>query len=261
MLVDSHCHLNFPDFANDLDQVIKNAELNGVNYFLTVNTSLAESLTIQAIAEKYANVFCSVGVHPHESKLFQQSDLKQRITELCKHPKVVALGETGLDYYYNHSDSAEQINSFETHLEASQDLDLPVIIHTRDADIDTINCLQKFKGVRGVFHCFSGSLELASQALDLGFYISFSGIITFKNANELREVVKFAPSDRILVETDSPFLAPIPHRGKRCEPAFTRITAELVAQLRDQPFETVAETTTNNFFTLFNKAKPLISKT
>lgn len=259
MLVDSHCHLNFPDFANDLDQVIKNAELNGVSYFLTVNTSLKESLTIQAIAEKYPNVFCSVGVHPHDSKLFQQADLKQQIAKLCNHPKVIALGETGLDYYYNHSDSAEQINSFETHLASSQEVDLPVIIHTRDADADTINCLQKFQNVRGVFHCFSGSIELARQALDLGFYISFSGIITFKSADALREVVKFAPSDRILVETDSPFLAPIPHRGKRCEPAFTRITAELVATLRNETFENIAQTTTNNFFALFNKAKPLVS--
>jgi TatD DNase family protein len=257
MLVDSHCHLNFSDFANDLDQVIKNAELNGVHYFLTVNTSLEESLTLQAIADKYSKVFCSVGIHPHESKLFQTNDLQKRITELCKHPKVVALGETGLDYYYNHSDRIEQIKSFETHLELSSKLDLPVIIHTREADTDTINCVKKFPNVRGVFHCFSGSEALAHQALDLGFYLSFSGIITFKNANSLREIVKFVPNDRLLVETDSPFLAPIPNRGKRCEPAFTKITAELVANLRNQEFEEIAQITTNNFFTLFNKAKPI----
>jgi TatD DNase family protein len=257
MLIDSHCHLNFPDFANDLEQVIKNAELNGVQYFLTVNTSLEESLTLQTIADKYPKVFCSVGVHPHESKLFQTDDLQKRIAELCNHPKVVALGETGLDYYYNHSDRDEQINSFETHLELSTQIDLPVIIHTREADADTIDCVKKFPKVRGVFHCFSGSEELARQALNLGFYLSFSGIITFKNANDLREIVKFVPNDRILVETDSPFLAPIPHRGKRCEPAFTRITAELVANLREQTFEEIAKITTNNFFTLFNKAKPI----
>lgn len=254
MLVDSHCHLNFPQLVNDLDNVIERAKQAGVKYLLTVNTSLNEAVTIQKIADKYDNVFCSVGVHPHESKFFKSDDLESQIIELCKHSKVVALGETGLDYYYNNSEKDEQINCFEMHLKNVSKLDLPVIVHTRDADEDTINCLKKFPGIKGVLHCFSGSKELAKQALDLGFYISFSGIITFKTAGDLREVVKFVPDDRLLVETDSPFLAPIPHRGKPCEPAFTRITAELVAELREKPFEEIAKITTDNFFRLFARA-------
>lgn len=255
MLVDSHCHLNFPEFKEDLDIVIENAKNNGVKYLLTVNTSLQESLDLQKIAKNYENIFCSVGVHPHESKLFQTANLQQKIIELCNYEKVVALGETGLDYYYNHSEKEEQINAFEIHLSTSLITNLPVIIHTRDADLDTINCLKKFPNTQGVFHCFSGSKELAKQALDLGFYISFSGIITFKKAESLREIVKFVPDDRLLVETDSPFLAPVPHRGKRCEPSFTKITAELIASLKEQNFEVIAEKTTNNFFKLFSKAK------
>jgi len=256
MLVDSHCHLNFPEFKQDLDLVIKNANDQGIKYMLTVNTRLSESLDIQRIAEANSNIFCSVGVHPHDSKDYNDSSLIEKLKNHAKHPKVVALGETGLDYYYNNSDEKAQIDCFNMHLDAGIEIGLPVIIHTRDADTDTISCLDERPNAKGVFHCFSGSTEFAKQGLDRGLYISFSGIITFKKAEELREAVKFVPLDRILVETDSPFLAPIPHRGRRNEPAFTLFVAKLVAELKDISLEEVAEATTKNFFTLFDKATP-----
>jgi TatD DNase family protein len=256
MLVDSHCHLNFPEFKQDLDLVIKNANDQGIKYMLTVNTRLSESPDIQRIAEANSNIFCSVGVHPHDSKDYNDSSLIEKLKNHAKHPKVVALGETGLDYYYNNSDEKAQIDCFNMHLDTGIELGLPVIIHTRDADADTISCLDTHPNAKGVFHCFSGSTEFAKQGLDRGLYISFSGIITFKKAEELREAVKFVPLDRILVETDSPFLAPIPHRGRRNEPAFTLFVAKLVAELKDISLEEVAEATTKNFFTLFDKATP-----
>jgi TatD DNase family protein len=256
MLVDSHCHLNFPEFKQDLDLVIKNANDQDIKYMLTVNTRLSESLDIQRIADANSNIFCSVGVHPHDSKDNNDSSLIEKLKNHAKHPKVVALGETGLDYYYNNSDEKAQIDCFNMHLDAGIELGLPVIIHTRDADADTISCLDAHPNAKGVFHCFSGSTEFAKQGLDRGLYISFSGIITFKKAEELREVVKFVPLDRILVETDSPFLAPIPHRGSRNEPAFTIFVAKLVAELKDISLEEVAKVTTKNFFTLFDKATP-----
>lgn len=256
MLVDSHCHLNFPEFKQDLDLVIKNANDQGIKYMLTVNTRLSESLDIQSIAEANSNIFCSVGVHPHDSKDYNDSSLIEKLKKHAMHPKVVALGETGLDYYYNNSDGKAQIDCFNMHLDTGIELGLPVIIHTRDADTDTISCLDEHPNAKGVFHCFSGSTEFAKQGLDRGLYISFSGIITFKKAEELREAVKFVPLDRILVETDSPFLAPIPHRGRRNEPAFTLFVAKLVAELKDISLEEVAEATTKNFFTLFDKATP-----
>jgi TatD DNase family protein len=232
MLVDSHCHLNFPEFKQDLDQAIERARSQGISYMLTVNTRLSESLDIQRIADAYPNIFCSVGVHPHDSKDYNEPALIEQLKAHAAHPKVVALGETGLDYYYNKSDQAAQIDCFNMHLNTGVELNLPVIIHTREADADTISCL------------------------DRGLYISFSGIITFKNASDLREVVKFVPLDRLLVETDSPFLAPLPHRGRRNEPAFTYFVAKMVAELKGLSLEEVAESTTKNFFRLFNKATP-----
>lgn len=255
MLVDSHCHLNFPDFKEDLDQVIKRAEEQGVKAFLTINTSLDQAEEIQAIADRYPNVYCTVGAHPHDASDHVYVDVYDDLIRLAHYPKVVGIGETGLDYYYNNSPKAEQIESFKTHIRASIELGLPLIIHTRDADADTLACLKEFPKAKGVFHCFSGSMDLAKEALDLGFYISFSGIITFKKADELREVAKFAPIDRVLVETDSPFLAPIPHRGGRNEPAYTRITAEKVAEVRRMSLEEVAEKTTHNFYRLFDRCE------
>lgn len=255
MLVDSHCHLNFPEFKDDLDAVIKRAMDQGVNAFLTINTSLDQATEIQAIADAYPNVYCTVGAHPHDASDHVYKDVYEDLIRLAQHPKVVGIGETGLDYYYNNSPRLEQVESFKTHIKAAIELELPLIIHTRDADEDTLACLKEFPKARGVFHCFSGGMDLAKEALNLGFYISFSGIITFKKADELREVAKFAPMNRILVETDSPFLAPIPHRGGRNEPAYTRITAEKLAEVREMSLEEVAAQTTQNFYRLFDRSQ------
>ncbi len=256
MLVDSHCHLNFPEFENDLDQVIQNANQQGVTTLLTVNTRLDQTAHLQQIAETYDRVFFSVGVHPHDAAEFVSKDLVASLKILAQHPKAIGIGETGLDYHYNNSPRQDQLDCFHQHLQASADLDLPIIIHTREADDDTLACLDDHPKAKGVFHCFSGSADLARAALDRGFYLSFSGIITFKTAEELRQVVQFAPMDRILVETDSPFLAPIPHRGKRNEPAYTRLNAEKIAEAKGIIFEDVAINTTKNFFDLFSKAPP-----
>lgn len=254
MLVDSHCHLNFPEFKDDLPETIKRAWDQGIKTILTVNTKLSEAQDLQKIADTYPQVFCSVGVHPHDAAEYAKIGLKSQIMALAVHKKVVAIGETGLDYYYNKSPKDMQIDSFEQHLDASIELNLPVIIHTREADEDTIKCLKNFPKAKGVFHCFSGSENLARQALDLDYYISFSGILTFKKAEELKEIAKFVPLERILVETDSPFLAPNPYRGKRNEPAYTTHTAEVLAELKGISFFEVSEATTNNFFKLFSKA-------
>jgi TatD DNase family protein len=254
MLVDSHCHLNYPDFQEDLAQVVARAQSNGVETLLTINTKLTEALQLQDIAEQYRPIFCSVGVHPHEAQDYDSEKLFEQIVSLAQHPKVIGIGETGLDYYYEHSPRALQVASFEAHLRASIHLKLPVIIHTRQADEDTLACLKKYPNAKGVFHCFSGSQELARQALEKGYYISFSGILTFKKAEDLREIAKWVPLNRILVETDAPYLAPIPHRGQRNEPAFTRYVAELLAELKGISFEEVAHVTTTNFFYLFDKA-------
>ncbi len=255
MLVDSHCHLNFPEFAEDLDQVIKTAAQQGVTTLLTVNTRLNETDHLRQIAETYPQVFFSVGVHPHDAAEYVKTDLLTSLKKLSNHPKAVALGETGLDYYYNNSPRDAQIESFHSHLQAATDLDLPVIIHTREADADTLACVDNAPTVKGVFHCFSGTEALAHAALDRGFYLSFSGIITFKNAALLRQVVASTPLDRILVETDAPFLAPIPYRGQRNQPAYTRVNAAKIAEIKNIPLETVAYHTTHNFFNLFSKCR------
>jgi len=261
MLVDSHCHLNFPEFVSDLDDVLARAKENGIGAVLTVNTKLDQAKDLQTIAEGYPQVFCSVGVHPHDAihytSGYNGDTLYNQLKVFAQHPKVVAIGETGLDYYYDNSPRKDQISSFQDHIRASIDLDLPLIIHTRDADEDTIACLKDVGDTkaRGVFHCFSGSTSLAHKALELGFYISFSGILTFKNATGLRQIAQEIPLDRILVETDAPFLAPVPMRGKRNEPAFTRYTAELLANLRNISYSAIEIATTNNFFTLFSNAR------
>jgi TatD DNase family protein len=258
MLVDSHCHLNFPEFSEDLDTVLAAARDQGVGMMLTINTKLSEAKDVQAIADRYPFVFCTIGVHPHDASDYAGNSLLDQLKTLANHPKVVGLGETGLDYYYNNSPRDAQILYFSDHIRASLELDLPLVIHTRDADEDTITCLRDVgkSQARGVFHCFSGSAALAAQALELGFYISFSGILTFKNAESLRQIAKTVPLDRVLVETDSPFLAPIPHRGRRNEPAFTRYTATLLAELKGISYAEIEEATTANFFNLFTKAFP-----
>lgn len=256
MLIDSHCHLNFPELRDEIPQILKDAFDHNVKYFLTVNTRLAEYNDIQKIADDYPQVFCSVGVHPHDAKDHDLKTLENDLLKALDHPKTVALGETGLDYYYNNSPAELQKKSFDIHTHVAKQKQIPLIIHTRDADDDTIDILKPYQGhVTGVFHCFSGDLELVKKALDLGFYISFSGIITFKKATALQEVVQFVPLNRILVETDSPFLAPIPMRGKPNKPAYTRFVAQKVSDLKQIDFETIQQETTANFKKLFNKTR------
>ncbi len=257
MYVDSHCHLDDADFADEgVVEIVNRAKSAGVGHFLTICTRIVEFDKILATAQKSPLIHCTVGTHPHHAE--EESELNVTVDEIVsytKDPKVVGIGETGLDYHYNNSPPDKQQKVFATHIEAGLAADLPLIIHTRAADDDTIRLMRNVgKGKsRGVMHCFSGDLKLAQHSLDLGYYISFSGIITFKKADELREVVKYVPIERILVETDAPWLAPVPHRGKRNEPSFVVLTAQMVAQLKNMPVEEVAEKTTDNFFQLFSK--------
>lgn len=255
MLVDSHCHLDYPDFADEgLPEIVRRAQSAGVGHMLTICTEIAKFPQVLAVAEQYPFIHCTVGTHPHHAAE-EINVKKEEITTRAKNPKVAGIGETGLDYYYHHSPAAEQQKCFAMHIEAALETDLPLVIHTRDADDDTIRIMKEAGQGRakGVMHCFSGGQKLADAALELGFYISFSGIVTFKKAEELREVAKRVPMDRILVETDSPYLAPIPHRGKRNEPAFVAHTAQMVAELRGVSPESLAQTTTENFFKLFGR--------
>lgn len=250
MLVDSHCHLNFPDFKDDLDEVIANAGAAGIEQMLSICCKLSEIPEITIIAEKYENVFFTIGVHPHEAENHPDISTEQLI-ELAKHPKCIGIGETGLDYFYENSPREMQKNSFQEHIKASQETDLPLIIHTRSADEDIIEIINN-NDFRGLLHCFSSTWEVAKAGLDNGLYISISGIVTFNKADELREIVKKIPLESLLVETDSPYLAPAPNRGKRNEPAYTRITAEYIADLKGISYEELAEQTTKNFNTLFS---------
>ena len=249
MLVDSHCHLNFPDFKDDLDEVVADAKKAGISQMLSICTRLKEFPEILSIVESYDDVFCTVGVHPHEAENHPDISAEQ-IIELTKHPKCIGIGETGLDYYYENSPKEIQKKSFLEHIKASQETGLPVIIHTRSADEDTIEFINNHD-FTAVLHCFSTDWAVAEAGLDNGLYISISGIVTFKKADELREIVKKIPLDRLLVETDAPYLAPTPHRGKRNEPAYTRITAEYIAELKGIGFEELAKATTENFYKLF----------
>jgi len=256
-LVDSHCHLDFPEFASDTAAVIDRARNAGVGHMLTIGTKITKFDGVLAVAERFDNVSCSVGIHPHEAGVEPAMDV-EKLTTLAKHPKVVAFGETGLDFYYNHGPKDDQIRSFRVHMDAARAAGLPIIVHTRDADAETAAMLteeMKKGSFTGVIHCFSSRPELAAKALELGFYISFSGIVTFKKADTLREVAKTVPLDRILVETDSPYLAPMPHRGKTNEPAFVTHTAALVAELKGLTRDELATQTSANFFRLFSKAK------
>ena len=256
-LVDSHCHLDFPELAGDAAGVVARARAAGVGHLLTIGTKITAFDGVRAMAERFDNVSCSVGIHPHEAGVEPAMDV-EKLTALAHHPKVVAFGETGLDFYYEHSPRADQERSFRVHLAAARQNNLPVIVHTRDADPETAAILEEemAKGAfTGVIHCFSSGPELAAKALELGFYISFSGIVTFKKAEALREVAKTVPLDRILVETDSPYLAPMPHRGKTNEPAFVTHTAAVVAGLKGVSRDELAAQTTANFFRLFSKAK------
>lgn len=255
-LIDSHCHLDFPDFGDELDDVVARAGRAGITHMVTISTHLSRFEGVRAVAERFPNVFCSVGIHPHEAGTEAEVSADE-LVELAQHPKVVGIGETGLDFYYEHSPRDVQERQFRTHIEAARRTGLPLIVHTRDADTDTIRIMEEEHGkgaFPGLIHCFSASRELAERMVAIGLYISFSGIVTFKKADELREVAKILPEDRILVETDSPYLAPVPRRGKRNEPAFTAFTAAKIAEERGVTPAEIARVTTANFKRLFAKA-------
>ncbi|MEO7865182.1 MAG: TatD family hydrolase [Sphingomicrobium sp.] len=255
-LIDSHCHLNYEGLVERQDEVLDSARARGVAGFLNISTRQSEWEAIIATAERNSDVWASVGVHPHEADAHPDLGAAALIAA-ADHPKVVAIGECGLDYYYDKSDRAAQRDRFEAHIEAARATGLPLIIHTRDAEDDTKEILTRAVGeggVTGVLHCFTGSADLAKAGLDLGFMISLSGIVTFKNAQDLQDTAKTIPRDMLLVETDSPFLAPVPNRGKTCEPAFVADTAAYVAALRDEDPGELADFTTANFFRLFSRA-------
>jgi TatD DNase family protein len=253
ILIDSHCHLNSLKEKADLSDLINRAKDEEVQYIQTICTNFAELSDILQITEKYNNVFASCGVHPNEVK---ETIQYQTILDYCHHPKIIGIGETGLDYYYQTAEKDQQINAFIQHIIASQHNQLPVIVHTREAEIDTIDIINyemKNATFPGLIHCFTSSKHLAKTMLDLGFYISIAGIVTFKNAEALQEVVRFVPLERLLIETDSPYLAPIPMRGKQNEPAFVKYVAEKIAEIKGISLEEVANITTKNFLSLFTK--------
>ena len=256
MLVDSHCHLNYAKLVERQSEVLASARAAGVTTMLNISTREREWDDIVATAEREPDVWASIGIHPHEADEHPDIDTA-KLVEAAKHPRVVGIGETGLDYYYDHSDRAQQQRSFRAHIAASRETGLPTIIHTRDAEADTYAILMDEMG-QGAFpaliHCFTASSDFADKVLALGLSISISGIVTFKNAKDLQETAKTIPADRLLIETDSPFLAPVPHRGKPCEPAFVADTARFLADLRGEPVEQLMATTAANFFNLFTKA-------
>ena len=255
MLIDSHCHLNYKGLVEDQQNVLERARSAGIGLMLNIATRESEWDAVLATAEQQPDVYATVGIHPHEADEHPHIDTAKLI-ERAAHPRVVGIGETGLDYYYDHSDRARQQSSFRAHIAASRATGLPLIVHTRDAEEDTLAILREEMGqgaYPGVIHCFTASGAFADAALDLGFYISISGIVTFKSAKDLQETAARLPLDRLLVETDSPFLAPVPHRGKSCEPAFVADTARFLAKLRGESVEQLAAATSANFRSLFSK--------
>jgi TatD DNase family protein len=255
MLVDSHCHLDFPELSGDLDAVLDRAKAAGVGLVVTISTRVRHFNELKAIVEAHDNVFCSIGTHPHNAA--EEPDIMvEELIELSRHPKVVAIGEAGLDYHYDHSPRDVQKKSFSTHIAAARETGLPLLIHARDADADIARMLEE-ESEKGAFpfvlHCFTGGADLAHRGLALGGYVSFSGVITFKNAEALRDIAFGVPSDRLLVETDAPYLAPEPYRGKTNEPAFVTRTAARLAALRGVPDSEMARLTTENFFRLFKE--------
>jgi TatD DNase family protein len=257
MYVDSHCHLDFPEFASELNAVLDRARAVGVQHFLTIGTGLARFPAVRAIAESAPDIHCTVGVHPHDAQ--KEPVGPDLLLSEAAHPKVVGFGETGLDYYYGHSPREAQIANFRNHITAARQSGLPVVIHTRDAEDDTIALLEEEQAVgpfTGVIHCFTGTSRLAGAALELGLHISVSGIATFKKSEMLRAILKEVPLNRLLIETDCPYLAPQPVRGKRNEPAFVVHTAAMLAELKRVTAAELGLVTTENFFRLFFKAAP-----
>jgi len=255
-LVDSHCHLDFPTFVDDLDGVVARARESGVGTMVTICTHLSRFAQVRAIAERFEGIWCSVGVHPHEADGEGAAATPERLVELAADPLVVGIGETGLDYYYEHSTRTAQQTSFRAHIWAARESGLPLIVHTRDADDDTLAILkEEYRNgpFSGLIHCFSTSRHLAEKALEIGFFISLSGIVTFKAATDLQAIVRDLPLDRLLIETDAPYLAPVPRRGRRNEPAYVAHTGAAVAALKQVEMLELARVTTDNFYRLFAK--------
>ena len=257
MFADSHCHLNYKGVFEQQGDVLARARSRGVGAMLNISTRESEWDAVVATAEREPDVWASIGIHPHEADQHSDVDIA-RLIDRAAHPRIVGIGESGLDYYYDHSDRARQQASFRSHIGACRETGLPLIVHTRDAEEDTLAILReemKQGAFTGVIHCFTASGAFADAALELGFYISISGIVTFKNARDLQETAARLPIERLLIETDAPFLAPVPHRGKQGEPAFVADTATFLAQLRGEAIEELAARTADNFFSLFNKAR------
>jgi TatD DNase family protein len=252
-LVDSHCHLDFPDFTAERDAVIERARAAGVETMLTISTRLDQFAGVRAIAEAYDGIWCSVGAHPHEAADHREL-LAEELIALADHPKVVGIGETGLDFHYDLSPRDVQARVFRAHIAASRASGLPLIIHAREADREIAQILEEERPPPGVLHCFSSGRALAEAAIALGFYVSISGIVTFRNAEDLRAIVRDLQVERLLIETDAPYLAPVPYRGKRNEPAFVIATAAAVAKLKGIEESRLAAATRENFFRLFTKA-------
>ena len=261
MLVDSHCHLDFPDFSTELDATIARARAAGIGRLVTISTRVKKHAQVLAIAEKFPEVFCSVGTHPHYSH--EETDIDAaKLIAISKHPKVVAIGEAGLDYFRNNSPRDAQAASLRQHIAAGRETGLPLVIHSRDCDADMARILREESG-KGAFpavlHCFTGGRDLAFAVVDLGHYVSFTGILTFKNSDALREIAAALPADRIMVETDAPYLAPLPYRGKRNEPAYVAETAKVLADARGVSADEIARQTTENFFRLFSKVPRVLA--
>lgn len=255
MLIDSHCHLNYKGLVEDQAAVLNRAREAGVGTMLNISTRENEWDAVLGTAERNADVWATIGIHPHEADAHPEMDTA-KLVERAQHPRVVGIGETGLDYYYDHSDREQQKRSFRAHIAAARETGLPLIVHTRDAEDDTIEILTDEMGkgpYKGVIHCFTASGGFADKAMALGLYISVSGIVTFKNAKDLQETVARLPKDRLLIETDSPFLAPVPHRGRTCEPAYVADTARFLAALRGEDVAELQNYTSRNFTVLFDK--------
>jgi len=256
MFIDSHCHLNYEGLVEEQEAVLERARAAGVETMLNISTRAAEWDAVLGVAEREPDVWASVGIHPHDADTHEDVET-QTLVERAAHPRVVGIGESGLDFYYDKSDRDRQRASFRSHIAAARETGLPIIVHTREAEEDTHSILSEEMGkgaFTGVIHCFTASADFARKALDLGLYISISGIVTFKNAKNLQETARQIPAERLLIETDSPFLAPVPHRGKPCEPAFVADTARFLADLRGESVEELAGYTSGNFRKLFAKA-------
>jgi TatD DNase family protein len=259
MLIDSHCHLDFPDFAEERDAIVARAKAAGVGRLITISTFVSRYDRYRAIAEAYDNVWFTVGTHPHQSHEEPEATLEQLVA-LAQHPRCIGIGEAGLDYHYDRSPREIAQRVFRTHIAAARETGLPLVIHAREADEDVGNILREEMGkgaFKALLHCFTASRLLAERALDLGLSISFSGVVTFKNSQELRDIARDVPLDRILVETDAPFLAPVPYRGKRNEPAFVAATAATLADVKGISADALAKATTQNILRLFSKMPPL----